>query len=327
MEDRGPVADRDRADRRSSHWNVWAADPNSYQFSDIFTALPVSGIVFSYLGFRTAIDLGGESANPSRHIPIAVVGSVLLSASVYILLQVGFLMALQPSDLTHGWPHLSFTGQLGPFAGLASTLGIGWLATLLYIDAYVSPGGTALMYLTGGSRILFAVGELDAGPRWLTLLNAAKAPWAAVLVMWIVGVLFLLPFPAWQLMVNYITSITVLTYGLGPIVLLVLRRTQPSLPRPFRLPGAEILAPIAFICSDWIIYWSGFATNSFLFIIIIVGFVLYALYYHLIAKNPPEDFGWRYIAWLCPGSAACGCSRHSATSAAASRCSGSGPAW
>src|SRR5271166_1014519 len=62
----------------SSHWNVWAADPNSYKFSGIFTALPAAGIVFSYLGFRTAIDLGGESANPGRDIPLAVVGSVLI---------------------------------------------------------------------------------------------------------------------------------------------------------------------------------------------------------------------------------------------------------
>ena len=37
--------------------------------------------------------------------------------------------------------------------------------------------------------------------------------------MWAVGVLFLLPFPAWQLMVSYITSVTVITYGLGPVVL------------------------------------------------------------------------------------------------------------
>ena len=35
----------------SSHWNVWAADPHSYKFSGIFTALPTAGIVFSYLGF------------------------------------------------------------------------------------------------------------------------------------------------------------------------------------------------------------------------------------------------------------------------------------
>jgi amino acid transporter len=284
----------------SSHWDVWAADPHSYQFSGIFTALPAAGIVFSYLGFRTAIDLGGESANPGRTIPMAVIGSVLISAVIYILLQVAFLMALRPQDLAGGWQHLSFTGQAGPFAGLAASLGIGWMATLLYIDAYISPGGTGLIYVTGGSRILYAVGEMSAGPRWLMMLNKAKVPWLSVLAMWVVGILFLLPFPAWQLMVDYITSITVLTYGLGPIVLLVLRRSQPDLRRPFRLWGAEVIAPIAFICSNWIILWTGFTTNSFLFILVTVGFVLYVLYYHFIARKPTADFGWRYIAWLLP---------------------------
>ncbi len=284
----------------SSHWDVWHADPGSYGIDGIFTALPAAGIVFSYLGFRTAIDLGGESSNPGRHIPMAVIGSVLISAAIYILLQVAFIMALRPSDLTNGWAHLTFTGEAGPFAGLAATLGIGWMATLLYIDAYISPGGTGLMYVTGGSRILYAVGDMNAGPRWLMLLNRAKAPWLAVLIMWAAGILFLLPFPAWQLMVNYITLITVLTYGLGPIVLLVMRRNQPDLRRPFRLWGAEILAPLAFICSNWIIYWTGVKATSFLFCLVAVGFALYALYYYHVAKRPREDFGWRYIAWLLP---------------------------
>lgn len=284
----------------SSHWGVMAADPTGYRFSDIFIALPAAGIVFSYLGFRTAIDLGGESANPRRDIPLAVVGSVLLAAILYILLQVAFLVALRPADLAHGWANLTFVGHMGPFAGLAASLGIGWMATLLYIDAYVSPGGTGLMYLTGGSRILFAVGEMDAGPRWLTALNRVRAPWASVLVMWVAGVLLLLPFPAWQLLVNYITSITVLTYGLGPIVLLVLRRNLPDVHRTFTLKGAGVLAPLAFVCSNWVIYWTGFKTNSILFGIVAIGFVLYALHHHFIARKSPQAFGWRYIAWLLP---------------------------
>jgi amino acid transporter len=284
----------------STHWDVWSVDKGSYQVSGIFTALPEAGIVFSYLGFRAAIDLGGESSNPGRHIPVAVIGSVLISAAIYILLQVAFLMALRPADVAQGWAHLSFTGQAGPFAGLAASLGLGWMATLLYIDAYVSPGGTGLIYVTGGSRVLYGVGEMNAGPKWLMALNRAGAPWAAVLVMWVFGVLFLLPFPAWKLMVEYITSVTVLTYGLGPIVLLVLRRSQPDLPRTFTLWKANILAPLAFICSNWIIYWTGFKTNSFLFILLGIGFILYAIFHHFIAKKPSQDFGWRYIAWLLP---------------------------
>jgi amino acid transporter len=225
---------------------------------------------------------------------------VLISTVIYIGLQVGFLVALRPADLAQGWARLSFTGQAGPFAGLAAALGLSWTATLLYIDAYISPGGTGLIYVTAGARILFAVGEMNAGPRSLTLLNEGKAPWVAVLVMWLVGILFLAPFPAWQLMVNYATSITVLTYGLGPIVLLVLRRSQPTLTRPFRLWGADVVAPVAFVCSNWIIYWTGFKTNSFMFAVLAIGFALYAGYYHFAARKPVEEFGWRYIAWLLP---------------------------
>jgi amino acid transporter len=284
----------------STHWGVMKADPAGYSFADIFQALPAAGIIFSYLGFRTAIDLGGESSNPGRHIPMAVIGSVALAAALYLLLQFGFLLALRPEDLAHGWAHLSFTGQMGPFAGLAAVLGLGWLAILLYIDAYISPGGTGLMYITAGSRILFAIGETDAGPRWLTALNNVKAPWAGVLVMWVVGILFLLPFPAWQLMVNYITSITVLTYGLGPVVLLVLRRNLPMVHRPFHLWGARILAPLAFICSNWVIYWTGFVTNSYLFGIVFLGFILYAIHFHFVARRPAREFGWEHIAWLLP---------------------------
>lgn len=284
----------------STHWNVMSAAPGSYKVSGMFTALPAAGIVFSYLGFRTAIDLGGETANPHRNIPLAVIGSVLLAAALYIMLQVAFIWALAPADLAHGWANLSFTGEMGPFAGLATTLGLGWMATLLYIDAYLSPGGTGLMYVTGGSRILFAAGEMEAGPGVLTKLNGNKVPWVAVLVMWVVGAIFLLPFPAWQQMVSYITSVTVLTYGLGPIALLVLRRNLPELKRPFRMAGASVFAPLAFICSNLVIYWTGFRTNSFLFSLVAAGFVAYAVYYHIIARKPASQFGWRQIAWLLP---------------------------
>ncbi|MES1936475.1 APC family permease [Salinisphaera hydrothermalis] len=279
--------------------NMHAA-PGTYKMSGIFTALPAAGIVFSFLGFRTAIELAGESSNPHRNMPFAVIGSVVLASVVYVGLQIAFIMALAPSQLSGGWSTLSFAGDLGPFAGLAAGLGMTWLAAILYIDAYVSPGGTGLIYLTGGSRILMANGQLDTGPKGLAKLSSQGVPWMGVLVMWIVGCLFLLPFPAWQKMVEYITSITVLTYGIGPVVLLCLRRNAPNAERPFKLAGANVLAPITFILSNWIIYWAGFYTNTVLFILIGVGFVIYALYYHWVARMPAEEFGWRYISWLLP---------------------------
>lgn len=111
----------------------------------MFTAVAGGGVIFAYLGFEQAIQLGGETRNPRRNIPLAVIGSIVLGVALYVLLQVGFIGALDPASLAHGWTDVTFTGNraiYGPFAGLALTLGLGWLATLLYIDAVISPGGT-----------------------------------------------------------------------------------------------------------------------------------------------------------------------------------------
>ncbi|CAE6693014.1 hypothetical protein [Paraburkholderia domus] len=125
--------------------------------------------------------------------------------------------------------------------------------------------------LSGMYTALPAAGEMKAGPRWLTRLNRNRVPWLAVLVMWVAGALFLLPLPAWQQMVNYTTSVTVLTYGLGPIALLVLRRNLPELRLPFRMTGTSVIASLAFICSNLVIYWTGFKTNSCLFSMVAIG--------------------------------------------------------
>ena len=72
----------------------------------VFTAIATSGIVFSYLGFRQGIELAGETDNPKRNVPIAVVGSVILTGIIYILLQTAFIGSLDPSIL-----HKSAAGE------------------------------------------------------------------------------------------------------------------------------------------------------------------------------------------------------------------------
>lgn len=54
----------------------------------VLAAVSTSGIIFSYLGFEQADQLAGESTNPKRHIPIAVIGSILIGLVIYIALQI-----------------------------------------------------------------------------------------------------------------------------------------------------------------------------------------------------------------------------------------------
>src|SRR5205814_2124580 len=125
-----------------------------------FLAMSSGGVIFACAGFEQAVQLGGESRNPRRSIPLAIIGATVLAVCLYIALQLAFVAALDPSSLSKGWGALAFSGKAqlyGPYAGLATALGLGWLAVLLYSDAIVSPGGTGLVYTGASSRLTFAL--------------------------------------------------------------------------------------------------------------------------------------------------------------------------
>src|SRR5699024_12857100 len=119
--------------------------------------------------FRQAIELAGEGRRPQRDVPFAVIGSILITALIYVGLQIAFIGAV-PSSLVgeNGWAGLSFANDFGPLAGVAMLVGLGWLAILLYIDAVVSPSGTGLIYMTVSGRVSYGMGRTRKSPRVLT---------------------------------------------------------------------------------------------------------------------------------------------------------------
>ena len=102
---------------------------------------------------------------------------MLIGTIVYILLEFAFLGALAPHAAAHGWANLSFTNQFGPFAALASGLGLGWLAVLLYIDAFLSPAGTGLIYTGSSARVSYALGRNGYIPKAFGDLDKRGVPW------------------------------------------------------------------------------------------------------------------------------------------------------
>ncbi len=246
-------------------------------WTGVFSAIATSGIVFSYLGFRQGIELAGETDNPSRNVPFAVIGSVVVTMILYILLQVVFIGSI-PSNLipTH-WADLSFTNDFGPLAAMSSILGLVWLEVLLYIDAIVSPADTGLIYTTVTARVSFAMGRTGGAPKSLTRTTPRGAPIVSLVVTFIIGLILFLPFPSWQQMVGFVSSATVLSFGSGPLALVSLRRQIPDQARPFRLRGVWPIAFLGFFASNLIVFWTGWDTNWKLFVAVLIGFALLAI--------------------------------------------------
>ncbi len=267
----------------------------------IFKAVSGAGIIFTYLGFRQAIELAGESANPKQAMPFAILGSVLFCMLLYAGLQIAFIGALSPAALAKGWAGLSFPGISGPFAGLASMLGLTWLAVLLYTDAAISPAGTGIIYNTTAARVIFATADEGLLDKRFAKLSVAGVPVASLALCFSVGLLFLLPLPSWRLLVTYLSSIGVLAYGVGPVALLCFRRSLPETdyPRPFRLAYAGILAPAAFMVANFVVFWAGAVVDDHIFGGLAAAFMVY-IGYQAVRYHGLGHLDWRGAWWLAP---------------------------
>jgi amino acid transporter len=277
----------------------------------ILISIPAGGIVFALLGFEQAVQLGGEAKNPSRDLPRAVILSILIGAGIYILLQVAFIGAVSPSLLVsqHTWTNLGSGNtnpavvslNAGPFYTVTKVAGLAWLAFVLRLDAVISPGGTGLIYLTSSSRLSFALGKNGFVPSEFEKTNQrTRVPVFGVLFATAIGLLFLLPFPSWSKLVGIVTSASVLMYAAAPLALAALRKTKPELPRVYSLPAAGFLAPLAFVCATWIIYWSGWETYTTLMVAMLIGYGLIAASYALNLNDKAPKMDWEAAVWIVP---------------------------
>jgi amino acid transporter len=268
-------------------------------FGAVFAAIPAAGVAFAYLGFRNGVEFAGETDNPQRNVPIAIIGSIVITAIIYVLLQVAFLTALPAETIAGGWTQLTFgEGEVaGPLAGLSLLLGAVWLAVLLRVDAVVSPADTGLIYAGVTTRLAYANARNGNAPQALTKLNDRGIPWVSVLVMFIVGCLFFLPFPGWQQFIGFITSAFAISFGAGPLVVGALRRQLPDQERRFRVPGGDVLPYLAFLASGLLVFWAGWAINEKMFIALLVGYVVFAAY-SAYAKDRMPPLELRAGSWF-----------------------------
>src|SRR6516162_5071460 len=275
----------------------------------LFGALPAAGIIFAYSGFEQCDQLAGEIKNPGRNLPRAIIYSVLIGTVLYCLLQVAFIVALPPALLgAHGGliglvcpktgtcnPSIASLNA-GPFAAVAVLAGVGWLAHILRIDAFVSPSGTGLIYTTGTSRVSYGLARNRYFPQIFARVSSNGVPWVGLIFAFLFGLVFLLPFPSWQSIVGIIVGASVLMYAGAPLSVGAFRRQVPDANRPYRMPAAGFLTPAAFVIANLLIYWSGFEVVWKLGIVLVIGYVLIGISMALDKDRPPLD--WKSAVWL-----------------------------
>ena len=272
---------------------------NKESWVQIFSALSAGGVAFAFTGFQNGLMLAGEVKNPQRDIPIAILGAVLIGFVLYFMLELSFLAAVPQKYLVHGWQNLAYPGDSGPLVGLLLVLGLTTVAALLMFDATFSPFGTTLVYTAATSRILYGMALNDHLPKIFLKLNRHGIPYVTLYVNFLVGILAFLPFPGWQKLVAFLSSASILSYGIGPVCLLAMRKLQPNLRRPFKLKWSLFVTHCAFYVCNLMLYWCGFSVIWKLDLAIVVGLMIDMVYHRKRFRSMDRSLLW---FWLYMGS-------------------------
>ena len=198
-----------------------------------------SVIFFAYIGFD-AVSTGAEEAkNPSRDLPIAIVGSLVICTIIYILVSIAAVGSLDAASLADSDAPLAQVLDEGA--------GISWAASLLAFGALVAITSVLLTVFYGQTRIFFAMARDGLMPRGIAKVSPRTGtPVALTYGMgFAIAVLAaLVPLSEIVKLVNIGTLFAFLLVNIGVIIL---RNTHPDMERPFRVPFVPLF-PIIGSC-------------------------------------------------------------------------------
>ncbi|KAB8032247.1 APC family permease [Fluviispira multicolorata] len=262
----------------------------------LFASLSVGGIILAYNGFQPGVALAGETKNPQRSIPIAIVGSMVICMFIYCFLQFAFILAVPPENLSQGWSMLSFAGEEGPFAGLAIIIGLAWFGIILYSDALISPFGSGVIFMAASARSSYSMSKSKLMPHFFQILSKNSVPLPGLVVTFILSLVIFVCFDDWQEMAAFYAAAICLCNAVIPVTLFIMRKDFPNLPRPFKIFSYKIISMLAFYISNMLFFWCGWHIIWKLDIVIGIGIIVLAGMKHFNKKSISIDL--KSSIWL-----------------------------
>jgi len=289
----------------SSNFTVPSFIPST-GWKGIFIAIPATGILFSFGGYRQVADMAGEIKNPKRNLPLAIGITLAVQSVFYVLMSIVIVGSVNWSSLgvaPGDWSAVSslsspladlMKGNLASLTGDPAIM-ISGLIFLALLFAIYSPLGTFGVYLTGSSRIIFGFSREGAIPESLGKTDKRGVPVYAIVLVAIVGDLFLIPLPSWESLVNFVVVAAVVNFALVAASIPIIRKLHPNIERSFKVPFFRAWSLIAFVVSSLLVYWATYPTTLYAITATLVGSIVF-LYQAYRAKW--KNLGLRNSIWI-----------------------------
>jgi basic amino acid/polyamine antiporter, APA family len=248
----------------------WGTDWHSfapYGFSGIGAG--AAYIFFAYIGFDAVSTTAQEAKNPQRDLPIGIIASLLICTVLYILVA-AVLTGMVP------WQQVNIEA---PIAQAFLDRGLSTASNIITLGALAGLTSVMLVMLLGQTRVLYSMANdgllpkkffADIHPKWRT-------PWKNTFLVGALAAVVgsLTPIDDIGKMVNIGT---LLAFVIVCIAVIVLRRTNPGQPRPFRTPLVPLVPILGVISNGYMMYKLGWMNWARLIIWLVIGLVVYFTY-------------------------------------------------
>jgi APA family basic amino acid/polyamine antiporter len=226
-------------------------------------------VFFSYLGFDAITSTAEEVKNPARDLPRGLLGALALCAVLYVI--VSFIM-------TGIVPYPNFAGVDHPVSLALQYANLNWIAGFIDLGAFLGMTTVILVTVYAQTRIFFAMSRDGLLPPFFSRVNEKyRTPFVAT---WVIGTLIALvggsvPLDTLAEMVNIGTLSAFAIIALGVIVL---RKTQPDLPRKFMCPWVPVLPILSILCCGFLMSQLATLTWYCFIIWLVIGVIIYFTY-------------------------------------------------
>ncbi|AEV83789.1 amino acid permease [Actinoplanes sp. SE50] len=227
-------------------------------------------IFFAYIGFD-AVSTGSEEArNPSRDLPWAIIGSLAICTVFYVLTAIGALGIASPDQMKDSDAPLA--------AALDQGAGMSWAAGILALGAVVAITSVVLVIFFGQTRIFFAMCRDGLLPRRMATVHPRFGTPARITVTLGVLIAILAALVPLGTIVELVNIGTLFAFVLVNIGVIVLRRTRPEMPRPYRVPWSPVLPLIGVAFAVYLMSDLPGATWLRFGVWLVAGLIIYGLY-------------------------------------------------
>lgn len=250
-----------------------------YGYSGILTGAAV--IFFAYIGFDAVSTAAQEAKNPQKDMPRAIIGSLVICTILYILVA-GIMVGLVPYTQLkeEAAPIAAAITAASGMAVEGSTIAfiLKSFSMIIKFGAVLGLSSTMVVQIMGQPRIFYAMAKDGLLPGWAAQIHPRfRTPHITTMITGaIVAVMAaLVPIS----MLGQLVSIgTLFAFVIVSIGIIVLRKTKPDLPRPFKVPFSPVVPILAALTSLYLMYGLPWDTWARLLIWMAIGVVIYFVY-------------------------------------------------